>query len=286
MVTKPVLFASSLAARTAVAVSSGSSTKTRLLAFVLLVLGSVSAAQSHAQAIPAPSAPTAPAIVDASAPIARTDKPAFYTLHDEFLARGKSGPIDVLFLGDSITERWKQAPHIWEHYFGKYQPANFGIGGDRTHNVIWRIEEGELDGIKPRVVVLMLGTNNTDVHSAEQIAAADGKIIGMIRKKIPGAKVLLLAIFPRDARKNTDGLITEAQVADAAKRVATIDKANALLAKLDDGKNVRFLNINHVFLGRDGRISWTIMPDQVHLSPAGYQLWAEAIDKPLAAMME
>lgn len=286
MLSRIVVVASSLAACSVTAASPGSAWKAKLLPFVLLVLGSVSAAPSHAQAIPVPSAPTAPVIVDASAPIARTDKPAFYTLHDEFLARGKSGPIDVLFLGDSITERWKQAPHIWEHYFGKYQPANFGIGGDRTHNVVWRIENGELDDIKPRVVVLMLGTNNTDVHSAEQIAAADKKIVDMIRKKIPGTKVLLLAIFPRDARKNTDGLITEAQVADAAKRVATIDKANALLAKLDDGKNVRFLNINHVFLGRDGRIPWTIMPDQLHLSPAGYQLWAEAIDKPLAEMME
>lgn len=283
MISRIVAFASSLAACSVVSVGTGSAPKAKLLPLALLVLGSVLAAPLHAQAIAAP--PT-PAIVDASAPIARTDKPAFYTLHDEFLARGKSGPIGVLFLGDSITERWKQAPHIWEHYFGKYQPANFGIGGDRTHNVIWRIEKGELDGIKPRVVVLMLGTNNTDVHSAEQIAAADEKIVGMIRKKIPGAKVLLLAIFPRDARKNADGLVTEAQVADAAKRVATIDKANALLAKLDDGSNVRFLNINHVFLGRDGRIPWTIMPDQLHLSPAGYQLWAEAIDKTLAEMME
>ena len=286
MVLRMFPVASSLAACNATAASFRSALKAKLIPLALLVLGCVCAAPSHAQAVAAPPPPAAPAIVDASAPIARTDKPAFYTLHDEFLARGKSGPIGVLFLGDSITERWKQAPHIWEHYFGKYQPANFGIGGDRTHNVIWRIENGELDGIKPRVVVLMLGTNNTDVHSAEQIAAADEKIIGMVRKKIPGAKVLLLAIFPRDARKNNDGLITQAQVADAAKRVATIDKANALLANLDDGNNVRFLNLNHVFLGRDGRIPWTIMPDQLHLSPAGYQLWDEAIDKTLAEMME
>jgi len=286
MVLRVVVGTTSLAARGAAAASCGYALKTKLLAFALLVLGCVSAERSHAQAAAAPSALPAPTIVDASAPIARTDKPAFYTLHDEFLARGKSGPIGVLFLGDSITERWKQAPHIWEHYFSKYQPANFGIGGDRTHNVVWRIENGELDGITPKVVVLMLGTNNTDVHSADQIAAADAKIIEMIRKKIPGAKVLLLAIFPRDARRNADGLITGASVADAAKRVETIDKANALLSKLDDGKHVRFLNINHVFLGRDGRIPWTIMPDQLHLSPAGYQLWAEAIDKPLAEMME
>ena len=249
------------------------------LAASVLLLGSLSA-----QTAPTPAAPAA--LVDASSATPKANNARFFELHEKFLARAKSGPIGVLFLGDSITEGWGKAPHIWEHYFGKYQPANFGIGGDRTHNVVWRIEHGELDGIKPRVVVLMLGTNNTDVHGAEQIAAADQKIIGMIRKKIPGAKVLLLAIFPRDARRNADGLITKAQVADAAKRVATIDKANALLARLDDGKDVRFLNINQVFLGRDGRIPWTIMPDQLHLSPAGYQLWAEAIDNTLAAMME
>lgn len=286
MTSRIVGFASSLATCSVTSASFGSARKAKLLLLALLVLDGVSAAPSHAQAIATPSALPASTIVDASAPIARTDKPAFYTLHHEFLARGKSGPIGVLFLGDSITERWKQAPHIWQHYFGKYEPANFGIGGDRTHNVIWRIENGELDGIKPKVVVLMLGTNNTDVHSAEQIAAADKKIVDMIREKIPHAKVLLLAIFPRDARRNADGLVTEAQVADAAKRVATIDKANTLLARLEDGENVRFLNINHVFLGRDGRIPWTIMPDQLHLSPAGYQLWAEAIDKTLAEMME
>jgi lysophospholipase L1-like esterase len=98
--------------------------------------------------------------------------------------------------------------------------------------------------------------------------------------------VLLLAILPRDARRTADGLITEASIADAAKRVAANDRANALLAKLDDGVNVRFLNTNAIFLGRDGRIPWTIMPDQLHLTAAGYQLWADAIDKPLAELMK
>ena len=143
MLSRVVAIASSMPVCSTKTARLGSAPKARLLPLALLLLGCVSAAPSHAQAIAAPSAPPTPAIVDASAPIARTDKPAFYTLHDEFLARGKSGPIGVLFLGDSITERWKQAPHIWEHYFGKYQSANFGIGGDRTHNVIWRIENGE-----------------------------------------------------------------------------------------------------------------------------------------------
>jgi lysophospholipase L1-like esterase len=228
----------------------------------------------------------APAIVDASAPIPKTGNARFFELHEKFLARAKSGPIGVLFLGDSITEGWGKAPHIWDYYFGKYQPANFGIGGDQTQHVIWRIENGELDGIHPKAVVLMIGTNNSASHTGEQIADAIKKIVELIRAKIPGTKVLLLAILPRDARRNNDGLVTDAAIADAAKRVAANDRANTLIAKLDDGVNVRFLNTNAIFLGKDGRIPWTIMPDQLHPTPAGYQLWAEAIEKPLAELMK
>jgi lysophospholipase L1-like esterase len=263
----------------------------RFLAPVFAGLFSLAVAQTPAPpsaqpagALPAP--PAAPAIPDASAAIPKTGNARFFEMHEQFLARGKSGPIGVLFLGDSITEAWRRPTHIWEHYFGKYQPANFGIGGDQTQHVIWRIENGELDGITPKAVVLMIGTNNSGQHTGEQIAAAVTKIVGMIRAKIPGTKVLLLAIFPRDARRTNDGLITEAAITDTAKRVAANDRANALLAKLDDGANVRFLNINAIFLGKDGRIPWTIMPDQLHLSNAGYQMWAEAIEKPLAELMK
>ncbi len=227
-----------------------------------------------------------PEVVDASAPIPKTGSTRFFQMHESFLQRAKEGPIGLLFLGDSITEGWRSAPHIWEHYYGKYQPANFGIGGDQTHHVIWRIENGELDGITPKVVVLMLGTNNSAQHTGEQIAAADEKIIEMIRAKIPGVKVLLLAIFPRDARRGPGGLITEATVTDTGKRVTANDRANAILAKLDDGVNVRFLDIGASFLGKDGRIPWVIMPDQLHLSRAGYQLWADAMNPLLEEMMQ
>src|SRR5688572_24034940 len=135
---------------------------------------------------------------DASAAIEKKDPTGrFRKMHESFLARGKSGAIGVLFLGDSITQGWTKAPHVWEHYYGKYQPANFGIGGDQTQHVIWRIENGELDGTRPKVVVLMLGTNNTTLHTAPEIVAADKKIVGLIRTKIPEARVLLVAIFPR-----------------------------------------------------------------------------------------
>ena len=246
----------------------------------------VAALSLSAQApAPAPAAPAAP--VDASAPIEKNDPSGrFRKMHESFLARGKEGPIGVLFLGDSITQGWTKAPHIWEAYYGKMQPANFGIGGDQTQHVIWRIANGELDGISPKVVVLMLGTNNTATHTAEQIAAANRKIVAMIRAKLPETKVLVLAVFPRGARKDAAGKITEAAIADAAKRMAIIDGVNADLAKLDDGKVVRFLNINEVFVGQDGKIPFALMPDQLHPNAAGYQLWADAMKAKLAEMMK
>jgi len=218
--------------------------------------------------------------VDASAAVPRTGTPKFFTLHDAFLKRGKEGPIGVLFLGDSITERWKQAPHIWEHYFGRYQPANFGVGGDQTQHVIWRIEHGELDGIHPKVVVLMIGTNNSASHTGAQIATAVQKIVGLIRARLPETKVLLLAIFPRGPRT------TQGAPDPWEKRMVEIAAANRELAKLDDGQHVRFLDINRSFLNEDGTIPHVIMPDQLHLNAAGYQLWAEAIEKPLAELMK
>jgi lysophospholipase L1-like esterase len=259
--------------------------KKQLLVLAVAAWLSLAVAQTPAPA-PAVVAAPLPQKVDASAPIPKTGNARFFELHEKFLARAKAGSIGVLFLGDSITEGWGKAPHVWEHYYGKLEPANFGIGGDQTQHVIWRIENGELDGIHPKVVVLMLGTNNSADHTGEEIAAADRKIIEMIRAKIPETKVLLLAIFPRDARRNPEGLITDAAIADAAKRMAAIDRANALLAKLDDGVNVRFLDIGEKFLGRDGKIPWTIMPDQLHPTAAGYQLWAEAMQPLLTAMMK
>lgn len=241
---------------------------------VTLLAFTVTVSLSHAQTT-APAA--APAKVDASGSIEKNDKSGkFLHKHDSFLDRGKAGPIGVLFLGDSITEGWIHAPHIWDHYYGLLQAANFGIGGDQTQHVIWRIDHGELDGIKPKVVVLMLGTNNTGTHTAEEITAADKKIVEMIRAKIPSTKVLLLAIFPRGPRGTED----------FAQRMAIIDAVNAELAKLDDGKNVRFLNINDRFLGQDGKIPYAIMPDQLHPNAAGYQLWAEAMQPLLLEMLQ
>ncbi|HTL69111.1 MAG TPA: GDSL-type esterase/lipase family protein [Lacunisphaera sp.] len=230
--------------------------------------------------VAAPAAPT-PAAVDASAATPKTGNKRFFELHESFLKRAKEGPIGVLFLGDSITEGWNKAPHIWEHFFGKYQPANFGISGDQTQHVIWRLENGELDGISPKVVVLMLGTNNTGRNTGAEIAAADRKIVEMIRTRLPDTKVLLLAIFPRGPRKDWQG-----KVEDAVARMEVIRAANAELARLDDGKYVRFLDLNARFLADDGSIPHIIMPDQLHPDAAGYELWAEAMLPLLDQMMQ
>jgi lysophospholipase L1-like esterase len=253
--------------------------KPRFCKSVLLAL-LLAAGQCHAQA-PAPAPKPS-----ASEAFPKKDDGTFLKKHEAILARAKSGPVGLLFLGDSITERWRIAPHIWETYYGKYQPANFGIGGDRTSHVIWRIEHGELDGIAPKVVVLMLGTNNSLDYDAEQIAAADRKLVSMIRARLPDTKILVLGIFPRGPRDREGNPITQAHIDEAAKRMQTIDAVNRDLARLDDGKTIRFLNINEVFLGQDGRIPRAIMPDQLHPGAAGYQLWADAMQPLLESMLK
>jgi lysophospholipase L1-like esterase len=215
-----------------------------------------------------------PARVDASSAIARTDE-RFTARHAAFLKRAQEGPIGLLFLGDSITANWSKAPEVWKEYYEKHQAANFGIGSDKTENVIWRIENGELDGIAPRVVVLLIGTNNSGSHKGTEIAAANEKIVRLIRAKLPAAKVLLLGIFPRGPRGKDN----------PAARMEVIKSANAQLAKLDDGKHVRFLDIGAKLCDADGKIPAEIMPDQLHLSVEGYKIWAVAMQPLLDEML-
>jgi lysophospholipase L1-like esterase len=254
----------------------------------LLLAASLAACLAITQANAQDSVPAAPAKtkLSASSAFEKQDGGIFLKHHESFLARATSGPIGLLFLGDSITERWHVAPQIWQAYYGKYQPANFGIGGNRTQHTIWQIEHGELDGLAPKVTVLMLGTNNSLDYNAEEIAAADRKIVAMIRAKLPETRILVLGIFPRGPRNTKGGPVTQTEVDEAAKRMQTIAAVNRDLAKLDDGKTIRFLDISAVFLGPDGLIPSAIMPDQLHPGPAGYQLWADAMQPLLDSMMK
>lgn len=196
--------------------------------------------------------------------------------HEGFVEIAKKGDVDVLFLGDSITDSWrgKGGKAAWDKAFGSMKPANFGISGDRTEHVLWRIQNGELDGIKPKVAVIMIGTNNSGANTSEQIAEGVTAIVKTIQQKSPETKVLLLAIFPRGNNKTYE----------FNKQNDTVGETNKIIAKLDDGSKVKYLDIGSKFL-KDAKLSKDIMPDALHLSAEGYQIWADAITPTLTAML-
>jgi lysophospholipase L1-like esterase len=199
----------------------------------------------------------------------------FFDRHEEFLQRGRQGPIGVLFLGDSITAGWAMAPEIWKKNFGAYQPANFGIGGDRTQNVLWRIENGELDGLSPSVVVVLIGVNNgTD----PRVTAGIRKVVAAIQDKLPKTKILLLGIFPYGK--------TLTQYPWTQKTRDHVAAVNKELAALDDGGRVRFLDFGARYLLPDGSISPEVMPDGLHPARPGYQIWADEMKPLLDEMMK
>jgi lysophospholipase L1-like esterase len=206
--------------------------------------------------------------------------------HERFVSIAKAGGVDVVFLGDSITAGWEgSGKEVWAAKFAPLKAANFGIGGDRTEHVLWRITEGmELEGIDPKAFVVMIGTNNTGGNSAEQIADGVKAIVGELRRQKPKAKVLLLGVFPRSEKAGKD--LKAASAVPASELRPKIKAINELLAKLDDGRIVKYLDIGEKFLDKDGGLSKDIMPDFLHLSRKGYEIWAEAIEKPLAALMK
>lgn len=207
---------------------------------------------------------------EATTPVPREG--AWMNMHEEFLARTKAGNVDLLFLGDSITQGWRGVRKIWDRYYAPRNAANYGIGGDKTEHVLWRLEHGEIDGIKPKVVVLMIGTNNVRRDEPSDIAAGITAIVKTLRKKLPDTKILLLGVFPRSRTPD-----------QARERVKAV---NDRIAGLDDGKAVKYLDIAPRFLEPDGTISSEIMPDYLHLSSKGYRIWADAIEPTLWSMLE
>ena len=199
--------------------------------------------------------------------------PGFVAGHEKFVKIAQEGTAELVFLGDSITALWNSNKLIWEKAFGAYKTANFGIGGDRTQHLLWRITNGELDGIKPKLVVLLIGTNNSGGDSAEGIAKGITTIVETIRAKQPQAKILLMAVFPR-GEKNPN---------PAREKLSHV---NQIIAKLHDGESIHFLDIGEKFLQPDGSISKELMPDFLHLSPQGYQVWADALGPKVAELMK
>ena len=195
--------------------------------------------------------------------------------HKQFLKIVAKGDADVIFLGDSITQGWEGAgKKMWAEHFAPLKAVNLGIGGDQTGHVLWRITEGkELEPINPKVAVMMIGTNNTGRHSAEEIAGGIKAIVQELRRQKPEMKILLLGVFPRSG----PGVSKEDQVCPADKLQPKIKAINDIIAKLDDGKHVFYKDIGSKFLDEKGGLPRKIMPDLLHLSPAGYEIWANAI---------
>lgn len=200
--------------------------------------------------------------------------------HESFNAISKQGEAQLVFLGDSITQGWDGGgKDVWAQKWAPLKAANFGIGGDRTEHVLWRLDNGNFDGLKPKLVVLMIGTNNTghqgrDGYTCTAQQTADGvkAILGRLRKKLPRTKVLLLGIFPRGA------------TSDDPLRVQN-EATNALIAKFADGRRVHYMDIGKAFLNPDGTLSKEVMPDLLHLNAASYAKWAEAIEPKVAELM-
>ena len=180
------------------------------------------------------------------------------------------GKIDIAFVGDSITARWRGGEN-WTRHWGSYRAVNMGIGGDRTQNVLWRLQNGQLDGYQARLFVLMIGTNNTDKKTdPADIAAGIKAILDLIQSKQPQAKILLLGIFPTGEKPNPGREKKEA--------------VNALISKFAGG-SVHYMDIGAKFLEPDKSISTEVMKDFLHLAPKGFDIWAEAISGKVKELM-
>jgi lysophospholipase L1-like esterase len=208
----------------------------------------------------------------AVAPVPREGK-RWHDRHESMNARVKQGNVDLIMIGDSITHGWEGAGKgVWDEFYGKRNAVNLGIGGDRTQHVLWRLDNGNIEGISPKLAVLMIGTNNAGSETSEQIAEGVKAIVDKLRAKLPNTQVLILAIFPRGANN------------DDPRRQVNM-KANEIIAKLADGKMIRYLDFGQKFLKEDGTLTKDVMPDLLHLNAASYRIWAESIEPIVAEVV-
>lgn len=213
----------------------------------------------------------------ADPPTPRTDANSM-TAHQQLVEKAKQGRIDVYFVGDSITRRWGTSdPHYrhfltnWTQNFFGWNAGNFGWGGDTIQNILWRLQHGELDGVNPKVIVLLAGANNvgsTPPQVGEEAKVADivrgiRAILDTMQQKATNATIVLMGILPRN-----DG---------GTAIVSTINKINARIAGFADGKRIRYLNVNAKLADRDGKLFEGMTVDGLHLSVKGYQIWADAL---------
>ncbi len=181
---------------------------------------------------------------------------------------------EIIFIGDSITQGWEGAGRqVWEEFYAPRNALNLGIGGDRTQHVLWRLDNGNLEGIEPKVAVVMIGTNNSngEDNSVSQIADGVTAIVRKLREKLPSTRILLLGIFPRSENPSPQR--------------GKILQVNQILRRLADGEHVFWMDFGHKFVRADGTIPADLMPDFLHLSPAGYRVWAESIEPRLVRLL-
>jgi lysophospholipase L1-like esterase len=214
--------------------------------------------------------------VPADLPAPRADENSKIA-HQQLLEKAAKGGIDVYFVGDSITRRWGATdyPELlanWKENFFGWNAADFGWGADRTENILWRLENGELDGVNPKLIVILAGTNNVggnpgDAGKVAGITRGIAAIVHVCRRKAPGATIILTAIFPRN-----DNLAV----------MPEIDAINGNIARLADGHTVRYLNVNDKLADKDGRLIDGMMNarDKLHPTIKGYQVWADGL-KPI-----
>ena len=208
----------------------------------------------------------------ASRPNPRWHKDPWLKRHNAFNKRVMQGNVGMLMIGDSITHWWdRDGKKVWDHYYAKRNAVNLAISGDRTEHVLWRLENGNIDGISPKIAVLMIGTNN-HMSSPPEITARDIRmIVKKLRTNLPETKILVLGIFPRGSADE-----------DGARQINI--KVNRLIEDIGDGNWVHYLNINHAFLNRR-RLRSELFPDGSHPNENGYAAWAAAMEPVLAKLL-
>jgi lysophospholipase L1-like esterase len=195
--------------------------------------------------------------------------------HEGFVATAKQGNIDLLLHGDSITDWWQLDANkpVFDKYFGSIRTANFAVAGDTTQGVLWGLRNGEGQGFQPKAVMLMIGTNNTGQFTGPEIAEGVGAVVMELRRNFPSAKILLLAIFPRGVPGDP--------VRDK------IAEVNQIISKLDDKKNVFYMDIGQKFLDdKSVFLPDSFRADNLHPQARGYEIWGEAVSAKLAELMK
>ncbi|HVU99890.1 MAG TPA: GDSL-type esterase/lipase family protein [Verrucomicrobiae bacterium] len=196
----------------------------------------------------------------------------FLLLNERAKAAGSKA--ELIFVGDSITERWEgDGKNVWAKYYQHRNALNLGIGGDRTEHVLWRLDHGNIDGLHPKVAVLLIGVNNIpdESNSPGDVLAGIKAIVQRLRTGLPETKILVLGIFPFRP--------------DFSPQRGRALQINQALSHIADNKNVFFLDFGERFITADGKITKAIMRDALHPTEAGYRIWAEAMEPKLSELL-